>query len=294
MFTIASIATALTPVMTNSTVEAMVSGGVSTAMIVRAIKTAARIEFFSNEQEHLQLIKAGASASAAREIMEAIQQREYNGADPSPAPRPVPAVPPSASSPTPTLPAEALAKEARAAGIQGTVVLQFDVGVDGVPHNVLIVRGLHPDVDQSAIDAMNQWRFQPGTNFRQTSPDPLPLLPRPEGKARVFVGNNERFLASNFGSPSVSGSSTENKARVEGLVPKSTLTILKSIGEACPDKVVVVNSPDLADYFIRTDYENMSLEPPKMVAFNRSGEISFMSSTRKIDKDAQDFCSSLR
>jgi TonB family protein len=54
-------------------------------------------------------------------------------------------------------------KEAQAAGIQGTVVLQFDVGVDGLPHNILVLQRVDPGLDQSAIEALSQWRFQPGT-----------------------------------------------------------------------------------------------------------------------------------
>lgn len=54
-------------------------------------------------------------------------------------------------------------EEARAARIEGTVVLQLDVGVDGLPHNIRVVQSLDPGLDQKAIEALNQWRFQPAT-----------------------------------------------------------------------------------------------------------------------------------
>ncbi len=68
---------AAAPVMTNATIEAMVSGGVPLPVIVRAIRTAAQIEFFTGRQDYARLKNAGASGSAADQIMKAIHQREY-------------------------------------------------------------------------------------------------------------------------------------------------------------------------------------------------------------------------
>jgi TonB family protein len=52
-------------------------------------------------------------------------------------------------------------EEARADGIQGTVLLQCAVGEDGVPHDIYVVQTLDPRLDQKAVEAVKQWRFQP-------------------------------------------------------------------------------------------------------------------------------------
>jgi TonB family protein len=52
--------------------------------------------------------------------------------------------------------------EARAAKIQGTVMLQIDISPDGVAENFEVVRSLEPGLDQKAIEAVRQWRFKPG------------------------------------------------------------------------------------------------------------------------------------
>jgi periplasmic protein TonB len=44
---------------------------------------------------------------------------------------------------------------------QGTVILAVDVGTDGRPHNIRIVRGLGLGLDEKAIDAVASWRFKP-------------------------------------------------------------------------------------------------------------------------------------
>ena len=47
--------------------------------------------------------------------------------------------------------------------IQGTVVLEFVVRRNGLPSDIRIVRSLDPGgLDEQAIIAANQWRFEPG------------------------------------------------------------------------------------------------------------------------------------
>lgn len=86
-----AVISAATPVMTNATIEAMVSGGVPLPVIVRAIKTATKIELLTGDQDYARLTNAGASTSAADEIMKAIHYREYVGIDRSPVKPLVPA-----------------------------------------------------------------------------------------------------------------------------------------------------------------------------------------------------------
>jgi TonB family protein len=67
-----------------------------------------------------------------------------------------------------TRPAQAIYKpepeyseEARKARFQGTVVLAIQIGVDGRPFNVLVVRGVGLGLDEKAVEAVMRWRFQP-------------------------------------------------------------------------------------------------------------------------------------
>jgi TonB family protein len=53
--------------------------------------------------------------------------------------------------------------EGRAAQYQGTAVLSVDIGVDGIPHNIRITRGLGFGLDENAVTAVQQWKFQPAT-----------------------------------------------------------------------------------------------------------------------------------
>jgi TonB family protein len=56
---------------------------------------------------------------------------------------------------------------ARNTGIQGSVEVSLLVGVDGIPRNVRVTRGLDPALDQSAIEAVEAWQFTPGTRDGQ-------------------------------------------------------------------------------------------------------------------------------
>src|SRR3989441_4027930 len=51
---------------------------------------------------------------------------------------------------------------ARAARVQGTVVLEAVISADGVPRVVRVVRSLGYGMDESAIAALERWRFNPG------------------------------------------------------------------------------------------------------------------------------------
>ena len=89
-------------VMTNKTIQAMISGGVPLSMIVRAIRIAAQIDLYMNDRERIALKDAGATDSDVDEVMKAIHYREYTGVDKSPEfalqvavvdPAPMPAAP---------------------------------------------------------------------------------------------------------------------------------------------------------------------------------------------------------
>jgi protein TonB len=50
--------------------------------------------------------------------------------------------------------------EARAAGVQGVVIIEALIGTDGVTYNTRVLRSI-PLLDKAALDAVSQWRFTP-------------------------------------------------------------------------------------------------------------------------------------
>ncbi len=52
-------------------------------------------------------------------------------------------------------------EEARKAKYQGTVVLWLIVGPDGKPHDIKVARALGMGLDQKAIEAVRNWKFEP-------------------------------------------------------------------------------------------------------------------------------------
>ena len=51
--------------------------------------------------------------------------------------------------------------QARAAKIEGDVVLDVVIMPDGTPDSLKIVRALDPDLDAKAIECVRSWRFRP-------------------------------------------------------------------------------------------------------------------------------------
>jgi TonB family protein len=56
---------------------------------------------------------------------------------------------------------------ARAAKYQGTVLLYVEVGPDGLAHNIQVTRSLGLGLDQQAVEAVSQWKFNPGSKDGQ-------------------------------------------------------------------------------------------------------------------------------
>ena len=52
-------------------------------------------------------------------------------------------------------------EEARKAKYQGTVLLTIEVGEDGQPQRLRILRGLGLGLDEKAIEAVSRWKFKP-------------------------------------------------------------------------------------------------------------------------------------
>lgn len=59
-------------------------------------------------------------------------------------------------------PAPEYTPEARAAKIEGGVVLEMVVNVQGTTEEIRVVKSLDPGLDRKAIEAVREWTFEPG------------------------------------------------------------------------------------------------------------------------------------
>ena len=60
-------------------------------------------------------------------------------------------------------------EEARQARIEGEVVLRADVGVDGIPRNIRVIKPLGHGLDKKAIECVrDEYRFQPASKLDGT------------------------------------------------------------------------------------------------------------------------------
>ena len=61
-------------------------------------------------------------------------------------------------------------EEARKNKWQGVVILRLIIGTDGKPHDITVQRSLGMGLDEKAKEAVQQWRFEPGTKDGQPVP----------------------------------------------------------------------------------------------------------------------------
>lgn len=61
-------------------------------------------------------------------------------------------------------------EEARSAKFQGVVVLSVIIEPDGAPDNINVLKSLGLGLDQKAVEAVQQWRFKPGTYNGEATP----------------------------------------------------------------------------------------------------------------------------
>jgi len=51
--------------------------------------------------------------------------------------------------------------DARAKGIEGKVVLGFNIDQNGIPQDIQVKQSLYPSLDQAAVEAVRSWKFEP-------------------------------------------------------------------------------------------------------------------------------------
>jgi TonB family protein len=61
-------------------------------------------------------------------------------------------------------------REARDAGISGDVTLALEIGEDGTVRDVRVKQSLDKGLDQNAVAAARQWKFEPGKKDGQPVP----------------------------------------------------------------------------------------------------------------------------
>ena len=109
----------------------------------------------------------GVDSDAAREKAAAIRGRLNAPANNAKAPSPSNGVYKVGNGVTP--PALILKMEpeytemARLAKYEGKAVLYVEIGTDGAPRNIRVVRSLGLGLDEQAVEAVSQWKFKPGT-----------------------------------------------------------------------------------------------------------------------------------
>lgn len=72
--------------------------------------------------------------------------------------------------------------EAREAKLQGSVVLELVVGTDGKARGIRVVRSLGMGLDDRAMEAVRQWRFEPAKKDGK----PVPVAVDVEVSFRLF------------------------------------------------------------------------------------------------------------
>jgi TonB family protein len=123
--------------------------------------------------------------------------------------------------------------EARAAGLQGTVLLKVTVTPEGFVDNVEVKRGLGFNLDERAVGAVRQWQYKPTANSRsQMDIIEVPFQLDPPGSWRIA---GSRFLPAQ---------------PVRGSFVKPVLT-----GYVSPDNAACTKGPDYVpvDLEIGTD-----------------------------------------
>lgn len=82
---------------------------------------------------------------------------------------------------------------ARAAHFQGVCVLKLTVGSDGRTHDITVARSLGFGLDEKAVEAVKEWRFEPATK----GGEPVPVKVNVEVSFRVVAGKPSPALSSN-------------------------------------------------------------------------------------------------
>jgi TonB family protein len=82
------------------------------------------------------------------------------------------------------MPGPQYTQEALDAKAEGVVLLSATIGIDGTPAEIHVVSGLGRGLDEKAVEALRQWRFNPGLRNGK----PIPVQATIEIKFRLPLG----------------------------------------------------------------------------------------------------------
>jgi periplasmic protein TonB len=61
-------------------------------------------------------------------------------------------------------------EEAREAKLEGTVLLDATIDIDGKAKNITVARGLGLGLDEKAVEALSAWKFEPARQQKNNEP----------------------------------------------------------------------------------------------------------------------------
>src|SRR5271167_3364569 len=140
-------------------------------------------------------------------------------------------------------------EKARHDKIQGSVVLWLEVGADGKPSNIKVTRAIGHGLDEEAIDAVKQWKFEPATLNGQ----PVPVMINVEVNFRLTGKRGEQ--PANAPSPSPAAGNYANTLFAIGLSGAAS--------EAANSAENVGSDPVLSglQHELRRSFDNLKKQP---------------------------------
>jgi protein TonB len=85
-------------------------------------------------------------------------------------------------------PSPQFSDEARRAKVGGSVLVYVEVGTDGLPSHVRIIRGVGMGLDEKAVEAVKQYRFRPATR----NGEPVSVAMNVEVNFQIYNGPKDR------------------------------------------------------------------------------------------------------
>lgn len=202
--------------------------------------------------------------------------------------------------------------EARAAGLQGSVILYAEVSPAGEVQNAEVIQGLGLGLDEKAIEAVRQWRFQPlmadGKPIRSAQSVEVRFLLSPAGSWRIAragyrvtvprgerVGQISRPFLNQYTSPEKQCLSERGTVIVEMQISKqgkpSQIRLVAEYGEGAGQAVTQVVpawrfQPGLADGKVHEASGTLEMECRAAGAFGDHGEDIDLAQVLQVGKGA--------
>jgi TonB family protein len=134
---------------------------------------------------------------------------------------------------------------ARKARVQGTVVLYTEVSPDGTAQNIRVLNSLGSGLDEEAIEAVRQWKFNPGIKDDK----PVTVAASIEVNFRLLgswqITRTDYTAPAGFGKPAMMAFTLPGACKTEGGI--SLAFDISAEGVPANIRVVGADAPDMAD-----------------------------------------------